>query len=94
MITNPEVLILDDSLSAVDGTTEKEILRNIKKVRKNKTTVIVAHRLSAVEHADEIIVLADGEIIERGNHEQLMALNGWYSKQYIHQQMLEKRGGE
>lgn len=94
MITNPEVLILDDSLSAVDGTTEKEILRNIKRVRKNKTTVIVAHRLSAVEHADEIIVLADGEIIERGNHEQLMALNGWYSKQYIHQQMLEKRGGE
>lgn len=94
MITNPEVLILDDSLSAVDGTTEKEILRNIKKVRKNKTTVIVAHRLSAVEHADEIIVLADGEIIERGNHEQLMALNGWYSKQYIHQQMLEKHGGE
>ena len=54
-ITNPEVLILDDSLSAVDGTTEKEILRNIKETRVDKTTIIVAHRLSAVEHADEIL---------------------------------------
>jgi ABC-type multidrug transport system fused ATPase/permease subunit len=91
-VTNPEVLILDDSLSAVDGTTEKEILGNIKKLRADKTTIIVAHRLSAVEHADEIIVLDDGKIIERGNHAQLMSLNGWYSKQYIHQQMTKNRG--
>lgn len=88
-ILDPEVLILDDSLSAVDGTTEKEILSNIKNERKGKTTIIIAHRLSAVEHADEIIVLDDGKIIERGNHQELMKLNGWYSKQYTHQQMLK-----
>ncbi len=93
-ITNPEVLILDDSLSAVDGTTEKEILSNIKKVRKGKTTIIVAHRLSAVEHADEIIVLDNGKIIERGNHQELMKINGWYSKQYIHQQMISDNRGD
>lgn len=92
--TNPEVLILDDSLSAVDGTTEKEILRNIKNARSGKTTIIVAHRLSAVEHADEIIVLNDGEIVERGNHEQLMTLDGWYKTQYIHQQMLKDSEGD
>ncbi len=92
-VTDPEVLILDDSLSAVDGTTEKIILRNIKNLRKGKTSIIVAHRLSAVEHADEIIVLNDGVIIERGNHKVLMEKSGWYAKQYIHQQMLNK-GGE
>lgn len=91
IITNPDVLILDDSLSAVDGTTEKEILANLKKLRSGKTTIIVAHRLSAVEHADEIIVLDDGRIIERGNHKELMNKNGWYHKQYIHQQMLKDR---
>lgn len=88
-ITSPEVLILDDSLSAVDGTTEKEILSNIKNIRKGKTTIIIAHRLSAVEHADEIIVLDNGKIVERGNHQQLMDLDGWYAKQYTHQQMLK-----
>ncbi|MFA5602979.1 MAG: ABC transporter ATP-binding protein, partial [Bacilli bacterium] len=89
-ITNPEVLILDDSLSAVDGTTEKEILKNIKRARSKKTTIIIAHRLSAIEHADEIIVLEDGKIVERGNHQELMELGGWYSKQYMHQQMFKK----
>ncbi|MDF2700624.1 MAG: transporter ATP-binding protein/permease [Haloplasmataceae bacterium] len=93
-VTNPEVLILDDSLSAVDGTTERMILKNLKISRKDKTTIIVAHRLSAVEHSDEIIVLDDGKIIERGNHEQLMKLNGWYAKQYIHQQMIYKKSGD
>lgn len=93
-VTDPEVLMLDDSLSAVDGTTEKAILRNIKHLRKEKTTIIVAHRLSAVEHADEIIVLNDGVIVERGNHKVLMERNGWYAKQYIHQKMLNQKGGE
>ncbi|MDD4077428.1 MAG: ABC transporter ATP-binding protein [Bacilli bacterium] len=91
-VANPEVLILDDSLSAVDGATEKEILQNIKNARTGKTTIIVAHRLSAVEHADEVIVLLDGKMVERGTHEELMKLNGWYYKQYMHQQMLEKTG--
>ncbi len=93
-ITNPEVLILDDSLSAVDGTTEKEILRNIKQERDGKTNIIVAHRLSAVEHADEIIVLNDGVVVERGTHDELMKLGGWYQTQYIHQQMLKDSGGD
>ncbi|QVK17811.1 ATP-binding cassette domain-containing protein [Mycoplasmatota bacterium] len=93
-ITNPEVLILDDSLSAVDGTTEKDILSNIRQVRKSKTTIIVAHRLSAVEHADEIIVLNDGVIVERGSHQELMEIDGWYCKQYVHQQLLSNNRGD
>lgn len=93
-VLNPEILVLDDSLSAVDGTTEKEILTNLKQARENKTTIIVAHRLSAVEHSDQIIVLDNGEIIERGKHAELMDQNGWYAKQYIHQQMLENWGDQ
>ncbi len=88
-LKNAEVLILDDSLSAVDGATEANILRNIDAFRKNKTTIIVAHRLTAVESADHIIVLDKGEIIEEGNHDQLMARQGWYYHQYILQQMEE-----
>ena len=87
-VLDPEILILDDSLSAVDGTTEKQILSNIKNERSGKTTIIVAHRLSTVEHADQIIVLDNGQIVERGNHDELMRLNGWYAKQYLHQQMV------
>ncbi|ERJ12636.1 ABC transporter ATP-binding protein [Haloplasma contractile] len=94
VLINPDILILDDSLSAVDGTTEKTILRNIKKYRSGKNTIIIAHRLSAVEHADEIIVMDDGEIVERGTHKELMDLNGWYARQYIHQQMLNHEVGD
>jgi ATP-binding cassette, subfamily B, multidrug efflux pump len=86
-VLSPEVLILDDSLSAVDGTTEKTILRNLKEARQGKTTIIVAHRLSAVEHADNILVLDQGNIVEQGNHQGLMMQNGWYAMQYRHQQM-------
>lgn len=90
VLADPETLILDDSLSAVDGTTEKQILRSIKKYRNNRTTIIVAHRMSAVEHAEQIIVLDDGRIVESGSHDDLMRINGWYASQYIHQQMLQK----
>lgn len=87
LIKDAPILILDDSLSAVDGTTEANIIRNLKEIRNNKTNIIVAHRLTAVEDCDEIIVLDDGKIIERGNHHQLMALKGWYYEQYSIQEM-------
>jgi ATP-binding cassette, subfamily B, multidrug efflux pump len=86
LIKDPEILILDDSLSAVDAKTEKKIIDNIRRERNAKTTIITTHRMSAVEHADHIVVLEDGKIIEEGTHEQLMDMQGWYSEQYIKQQ--------
>ena len=94
LISDPEILILDDSLSAVDGTTEAEILQNLKKARKGKSAIIVAHRLTAVERADEIIVMDNGRIAERGSHEVLMKLGKWYYRQYTRQQLTYKTGVE
>ena len=85
-----EILILDDSLSAVDGTTEANIIANLKKIRSHKTNLIVAHRLSAVEHADKIIVIDNGSVKEIGTHQELMTNKGWYFEQYQKQLM----GGE
>ena len=93
MILNPDILILDDSLSAVDAKTEFAIIDNLKETRKDKTTIITAHRLSAVVHADLILVMQDGRIIERGRHEELLALDGWYAQTYQSQQ-LEMKGEE
>ena len=87
LLKDQDVLILDDSLSAVDGKTEANIIKSLKEYRSNKTNIIVCHRLSAVMHADNIIVLDKGEIIERGNHEELMALKGWYYEQFNNQKM-------
>ena len=89
----PDILILDDSLSAVDAKTEHAIIDNLKHTRKDKTTIITAHRLSAVVHADLILVMQNGRIIERGRHEDLLAQGGWYAKTYESQQ-LEMEGGE
>ncbi len=91
-LKDADVLVLDDSLSAVDGKTESNIIQTLKNYRKRKTNIIVAHRLSAVMHADEIIVLDKGKIIERGTHQQLMDLKGWYYTQFISQQMNTKEG--
>lgn len=94
VITNPELLIFDDSLSAVDAKTEEEILSNMNQKRHNRTTIISAHRISSVMNANEIIVLDEGTIIERGTHEQLMANNGWYSQMYEKQQLESKLEGD
>lgn len=86
LIRNPQILILDDSLSAVDAKTEQNIIKNIKKERAGKTTIITTHRMTAVQHADQIIVLEDGKIVERGTHEQLIQKKGWYKEQFEIQQ--------
>ncbi|MCB4942613.1 ATP-binding cassette domain-containing protein [Streptococcus mutans] len=91
MILNPDILILDDSLSAVDAKTEHAIIENLKKTRQDKTTLITAHRLSAVVHADLILVMQDGHIQERGCHDELIQAGGWYAKTYESQQ-LEMKG--
>ena len=93
LIMNPEILILDDSLSAVDAKTEHLILENLKEERSGKTTIITAHRLSAIVHADLIIVMDNGKIIERGTHDQLIAQDGWYKETYNTQQLEEKMKG-
>ena len=93
LIMNPEILILDDSLSAVDAKTEHLILENLKEERSGKATIITAHRLSAIVHADLIIVMDNGKIIERGTHDQLIAQNGWYKETYNTQQLEEKMKG-
>ncbi|MGD6834095.1 ABC transporter ATP-binding protein [Sutcliffiella halmapala] len=94
LIANPKILILDDSLSAVDAKTEAAIIENIRNERSGKTTIISTHRLSAVQHADWIIVLENGEIVESGMHEQLMAAGGWYKEQFERQQVQSPKGGE
>ncbi|NMD69585.1 ATP-binding cassette domain-containing protein [Bacillus sp. DNRA2] len=95
LLLNPEVLVLDDSLSAVDAKTEEGILTALKQNRTGKTTMITSHRLSAIAHADLIIVLDDGRMIEQGTHQQLMEQNGWYKEMYVRQQLedLVEHGG-
>jgi ATP-binding cassette, subfamily B, multidrug efflux pump len=89
VMRDPRILILDDSLSAVDTYTEETILRNLRDVRENRTTLIVSHRISTIKDADLICVLADGRIIERGNHTELLQLDGEYADLY-ERQLLEE----
>ncbi|HOJ10102.1 MAG TPA: ABC transporter ATP-binding protein [Clostridiales bacterium] len=91
LIKNPPVLILDDSLSAVDTKTEEEILGNIKKVLANKTGIIISHRVSTIKHADQIIFMDRGRIIERGTHEQLIDMKGKYYELYVSQTETQTR---
>ncbi len=95
LLLDPEILVLDDSLSAVDAKTEQVILNALRKNRSGKTTLISAHRLSAVEHADLILVLQEGKVIEKGTHSQLLQIGGWYAQMYRQQQLesLVEQGG-
>lgn len=95
LLTDAEILILDDCLSAVDAKTEETILTALKRERAQKTTIITAHRLSAIQHANLILVVDEGKIVQRGTHEQLMEQNGWYKEMYESQQLEElvEKGG-
>ena len=89
IINNPKILIFDDCLSSVDSKTEKIILKNLQKIMKNKTSIIISHRISSILFAKKIIVLDNGEIVERGNHESLLKQKGKYYK--IFQKQIEKK---
>ncbi|MDR7870920.1 MAG: ABC transporter ATP-binding protein [Tissierellaceae bacterium] len=84
-LKNPDILILDDAMSAVDGRTEKNIINNIEKNRKGKTTIIASHRISQVKDLDEIIVIDKGKVFERGTHDELLREGKWYFEQYKNQ---------
>ncbi|WP_299210987.1 ABC transporter ATP-binding protein [uncultured Aquimarina sp.] len=85
IIKNPSILLFDDCLSAVDTETEEEILNNLNRISKNKTTFIVSHRVSTVRNADKIIVLSEGKIIQQGTHNQLLDIDGYYKELYLKQ---------
>ncbi|GKX30378.1 multidrug ABC transporter ATP-binding protein [Vallitalea longa] len=89
LIKDPAIMILDDSVSAVDTNTEEQILRHIKDERKDKTTIIIAHRISTIQNSDKIIVIDEGKIIESGNHESLLEQKGLYYNM-VQKQQLEK----
>ncbi len=94
LLTDPRILILDDALSAVDTKTERFILENLIKLREGKTTIIIAHRISSIQHADKIIVLGEGVIAERGTHAELVALGGLYNDLVEKQRIRARLEGE
>lgn len=89
ILRNPKIMILDDSLSAVDTYTEEKILGHLREIMRGRTTILVAHRISTVKEADEIVVLQEGQIAERGTHQELLKLNGLYTALY-EKQLLEE----
>ena len=89
VIRDPKILILDDSLSSVDTGTEERILRRLDAILRQRTTILISHRVSTVQHADQIAVLRDGRIVERGTHDELLARGGYYADLY-QKQLLEE----
>jgi ATP-binding cassette, subfamily B, multidrug efflux pump len=89
IIRDPRILILDDALSSVDTYTEEKILRHLTEVMAGRTTILISHRVSTIRNADEIVVLHDGAIVERGSHEELLAMNGHYTELY-NKQLIEE----
>ena len=87
ILKNPPILILDEATSALDTESERMVQDALERLMKNRTTIAIAHRLSTIRHADEICVLHEGQIVERGKHEELLALNGYYKKLCDMQQM-------
>tara|TARA_R110002050_G_scaffold74772_5_gene160194 strand:- start:9408 stop:11168 length:1761 start_codon:yes stop_codon:yes gene_type:complete len=85
IIKSPKILLFDDCLSAVDTETEEKILKNLNKLSKGKTTIIVSHRISSAKNADRIIVLDNGEIVQKGTHESLINIDGYYKHLYLKQ---------
>ena len=90
LLKHSQILIMDDALSAVDAKTETTILSSLKQERRNKTTIIAAHRLTSVMNADLILVLKNGHIIERGTHQQLLKQDGWYAEMWRRQELEDK----
>jgi len=93
IIKNPPILILDDAFSSVDTETEDEILRSLERFMRGRTTLLISHRISTVQRADQILCLRDGKIIERGSHEELLAVRGAYYRVYQRQQLVREVEG-
>ena len=89
VIRDPKILILDDSLSSVDTGTEERILKRLDAILRQRTTILISHRVSTVQHADQIVVLRDGTIVERGTHVELLERGGYYADLY-QKQLLEE----
>ena len=88
ILKNPAIYFFDEATSALDSSTEKEIQKNLQKISQNKTTLVIAHRLSTAADADEILVLQEGKIIERGNHENLLQIKGKYAEMWDKQKSI------
>jgi ATP-binding cassette subfamily B multidrug efflux pump len=82
MVYNPKIIVLDEATSSVDSETEELIQNAIQKMMAGRTSIVIAHRLSTIQNADNILVLDHGEIVEQGNHNELMNKNGYYSQLY------------
>jgi ATP-binding cassette subfamily B protein len=89
-----EIVIFDDCLSAVDAKTESRIINNLHNYLKNKTAIIITHRIFSLFNFDKIILLKDGAIAEQGTHSELLSKNGYYAEMYAHQQKREKKLAE